>query len=217
MLEIKEVELEVEDEVCPRIISREEWGARPPVEESSHLPDLLAMLFLHHSAMTECEDQASCEAAAREIQDLHMDNNGWWDIGYRSGDTTVTSHLTDISSFLIGGDGLIYEGRGWNVQGAHTLGFNTVGYGICFLGDFSSHDPTTPAMAAYASLVACALETGKIAVSYQMFGHRQTQPEGGTECPGDSLYSTIQSWPHWVGRGQSGALSLVQIRRDTVL
>ena len=52
-------------------------------------------------------------------------------------------------SFLIGGDGLIYEGRGWNVQGAHTGGFNTVGYGFCFLGDFTDHNPTQPAVAAY--------------------------------------------------------------------
>ena len=67
-----------------RIVTRAEWGARPPLEESALLPDLLPMLFLHHSAMTECRDQAGCEAAVREIQDLHIDTNGWWDIGYRS-------------------------------------------------------------------------------------------------------------------------------------
>ena len=84
------------------------------------------------------------------------------------------------------------------MQGAHTLGFNTQGYGICFLGDFTSHDPSLGAMEAYVSLVTCALETGKVVEDYQMFGHRQTQPEGATECPGDTLYSTIQLWPHWV-------------------
>ena len=84
------------------------------------------------------------------------------------------------------------------MQGAHTLGFNTQGYGICFLGDFTSHDPSLEAMEAYVSLVTCALETGKVVEDYQMFGHRQTQPEGATECPGDTLYSTIQLWPHWV-------------------
>ena len=108
-----------------------------------------------------------------------------------------------VFSFLIGGDGLIYEGRGWNVQGAHTGGFNTVGYGVCFLGDFTAHNPSQPARAAYTSLVNCALEMGKIAVDFQMFGHRQTKPVGGTECPGDTLYSTIQSWPHWVGHSVS--------------
>ena len=39
---------------------------------------------------------------------------GWWDIGY---------------SFLVGEDGNIYEGRGWNEIGAHTKGYNDVGLG----------------------------------------------------------------------------------------
>lgn len=38
------------------------------------------------------------------LQNYHMDSNGWWDIGY---------------NFLIGGDGNVYEGRGWGVVGAH--------------------------------------------------------------------------------------------------
>ncbi len=45
-------------------------------------------------------------------------------------------------SFLIGGNGHIYEGRGWNVQGAHTQGYNNVGYGICFLENFMNVSPT---------------------------------------------------------------------------
>ena len=41
-----------------------------------------------------------------------------------------------LLSFLVGGDGNLYEGRGLNVQGAHTSGYNTVGYGTCFIGNF---------------------------------------------------------------------------------
>ena len=44
------------------------------------------------------------------IQDYHMDDRDWWDIGY---------------NFLIGQDGRIYEGRGFTVQGAHCSGWNT--------------------------------------------------------------------------------------------
>ena len=66
-----------------------------------------------------------------------MDSNGWDDIGY---------------SFLIGGDGSVWEGRGWNVLGAHTYHFNDVGYGIDFMGDFMDHDPTQEAMEAYARM-----------------------------------------------------------------
>lgn len=37
-------------------------------------------------------------------------------------------------NFLVGGDGLIYEGRGWGKKGAHTFGFNSQSVGIAFIG-----------------------------------------------------------------------------------
>lgn len=41
-----------------------------------------------------------------------------------------------IHSFLIGNDGVIYEGTGWYVRGAHTYGYNQNGTGIAFIGNF---------------------------------------------------------------------------------
>ena len=32
------------------------------------------------------------------------------------------------------------------LQGAHTAGFNSVGYGVCFLGDFTLKQPTQVAI-----------------------------------------------------------------------
>jgi N-acetylmuramoyl-L-alanine amidase len=43
-----------------------------------------------------------------------MDNNGWSDIAY---------------SFLVGEDGNIYEGRGFDIVGSHTSGYNSVALG----------------------------------------------------------------------------------------
>jgi hypothetical protein len=57
-----------------------------------------------------------------------------------------------IFSFLIGGDGNVYEGRGWNVVGAHTGGYNTVGYGYCFIGDFMNLNPNSISQDAYLQL-----------------------------------------------------------------
>ena len=46
-----------------------------------------------------------CSAEVRKVQDFHMGpGRNWWDIGY---------------NFLIGEDGRIYEGRGFDAQGAH--------------------------------------------------------------------------------------------------
>ena len=47
----------------------------------------------------------------------------------------------------------MYEGRGWNVQGAHTAGFNSRGYGTCFIGDFTDAVPTQAAINAYMALL----------------------------------------------------------------
>lgn len=37
-------------------------------------------------------------------------------------------------AFLIGGDGFIYEGRGWGKYGAHTYGYNCNSVGVGFIG-----------------------------------------------------------------------------------
>jgi hypothetical protein len=39
--------------------------------------------------------------------------------------------------FLVGGDGNVYEGRGWHQVGAHTYGFNKRSIGIAMIGEFS--------------------------------------------------------------------------------
>lgn len=41
------------------------------------------------------------------------------------------------SSFLVGQDGIIYEGVGWSVQGSHTSGYNDIALGLAFMGTFS--------------------------------------------------------------------------------
>lgn len=40
-------------------------------------------------------------------------------------------------SFAIAGDGQIYEGRGFNVIGAHAPKYNGRSVGICLIGDWS--------------------------------------------------------------------------------
>lgn len=43
----------------------------------------------------------------------------------------------NYSSFIIGGDGNIYEGAGWHKIGAHTRGYNSRSLGIGFIGNFT--------------------------------------------------------------------------------
>lgn len=39
-------------------------------------------------------------------------------------------------SFLVGQDGEVYEGVGWNIEGSHTYGYNDIAFGIAFMGNF---------------------------------------------------------------------------------
>lgn len=48
------------------------------------------------------------------------------------------------SSFLIGEDGRVYEGRGWRTEGAHTYGYNDLALGIAFIGDFTGKKAHCP-------------------------------------------------------------------------
>lgn len=41
-----------------------------------------------------------------------------------------------LSSFLIGDDGVVYEGTGWGIAGAHTYGYNRNSTGIAFIGNY---------------------------------------------------------------------------------
>ncbi|RWS18622.1 peptidoglycan recognition protein-like protein [Leptotrombidium deliense] len=108
-----------------------------------------------------------------------MNTKKWGDIGY---------------SFLIGGDGKVYEGRGWGVEGAHTLGYNRNGIGISFIGDFTNVTPSNNMLNAAKALIACGVKSGKIKSTYQLHGHRDA---GSTACPGNKLYAIIKTWKNY--------------------
>lgn len=108
-----------------------------------------------------------------------MDGNGWADIGY---------------NFCVGDTAVIYEGRGWNRQGAHAPGFNGNSIGFCFMGDFTSVLPPVAARNVAQAFIICARDWGRLTTTYRLLGHRQAT---ATACPGNALFAEIQSWPRW--------------------
>lgn len=50
-------------------------------------------------------------------------------------------HVSLPGSFLIGDDGRVYEGVGWNIQGLHTQGYNNVSLGLAFFGTKEGNSP----------------------------------------------------------------------------
>jgi N-acetylmuramoyl-L-alanine amidase len=54
--------------------------------------------------------------------------------------------------------------------------------------------PNAAALNALRALLQCGVSTGRLAGNYQLVGHRQL---GATACPGNQLFNTISSWPHF--------------------
>jgi N-acetylmuramoyl-L-alanine amidase len=79
--------------------------------------------------------------------------------------------------------------------GAHTYGYNTVGLGICIIGDFTNRIPDVAALDAVRTLIQCGVDSGYVTADYVMMGHRDTN--NGTECPGNTFYPYLQTWPHY--------------------
>lgn len=167
---------------CPAIHPRCRWGAAPYRGHPKPLKLPLGFLYVHHTYVPApaCTDFAHCAADMRSMQRFHQDTRGWDDIGY---------------SFVVGSDGYLYEGRGWHWVGAHTLGHNSRGFGVAFVGNYTAALPTQAALRALRDqLPACALRAGLLRADYALLGHRQLVP---TDCPGDALFGLLRTWPRF--------------------
>ncbi|NUO00898.1 MAG: N-acetylmuramoyl-L-alanine amidase [Saprospiraceae bacterium] len=168
----------------PANLSRAQWcpsGNCPP--NPSPTPTTTTHLIVHHSAGTNTS--ADWAAVVRSIWDFHVNGNGWADIGY---------------NWLIDPNGVIYEGRGDGVLGAHFCAQNTATTGVCMLGDFTSVTPTPSAVSSLQSLLAwkaCDVGADPLGAAFHqasglnlpyISGHRDGC---NTACPGNAFYPLL--------------------------
>lgn len=157
----------------PAVLARSAWGARAP--KSSYTPHVPQRLIVHHSYQP---DQAKYKGAStiRGIQNYHMDDpkTSWADIGYH---------------FLIGPDGVIYQGRPENVVGAHCSP-NTNSVGICIIGNYDAGaDQLNPKIEeSLLNLLTWLAGTYKIDPEVNLFGHCDFAPKS---CPGSVVYAKL--------------------------
>jgi hypothetical protein len=147
------------------IISRTQWGARPPKQTPIYVaPSKRRYYVVHHS-------NGPVDQTVRAIQDWCMDGRGFNDIDY---------------NFLVrGSTGQIYEGRGWDVQGAHTVGYNVTGVGVCIIGSDQCSDAAKLAVRwLYAQY------NDRCGRTLAIRGHRDLD---ATDCPGDRNYAWVHA------------------------
>lgn len=149
-----------------KIVTRKEWGARPP--KSTAPMARSDGLHVHHTTGSNLGNE-NYPQWVRNIQNYHMDKKGWDDIGY---------------SFLVDEYGNIYVGRGWGIAGAHTLGYNEESHGVAYLGNGSERIPRKVVWA-YQDLV---VRHDKRYGKGYVYGHRD---RASTACPGNNLYDRL--------------------------
>lgn len=174
----------------PSICSRTCWSARAP-QCTIYQMSSLNRAVIHHTAQASDFNTTSLSQSAsyvRAIQNLHMDVNGWCDIGYH---------------FLTDKLGNNFEGRSGSLtskpQGAHdsvnsnSFGFNCMGY---FHSPYNQQPPQAQRYAMY-DVIAWKIPdpfTGYGSGTYNgktvgyVAGHRNVI---STACPGDLLYQYI--------------------------
>lgn len=176
----------------PSISSTSDWDARDASGAIDVVNSKPTKIVVHHTATPNGEDtsQEQAFAVARQIQDFHMDSNGWVDTG---------------QNFTNSRGGYLMEGRhqslsalesgSRHVVGAHAGEQNSVSLGIENEGTYS--EVGAPA-ALWASLVRlCTYMVAQYGIDAgEIYGHRDFMSTG---CPGDVLYERLPELRQEVG------------------
>jgi hypothetical protein len=158
------------------IVTRHEWGARyGDGRAGARFP--ATELWLHHSATVAPQVDAPIAddyEAIRAIERIGCE---------RFGEVYGFPY-----TFAITPSGRIFEGHDVTKLGAHTAGHNTVGRGICLVGDYSRRGLTPAQFDALVYLVPFGRSAGWWTVGGLTGGHRDTK---ATACPGEVAYTQI--------------------------
>ncbi|KAA2252146.1 N-acetylmuramoyl-L-alanine amidase [Solihabitans fulvus] len=167
------------------ISSCDDWGARPPAGTPVVVNSPAARILVHHTVMDDTPDTTREQAytLARDIQNLHMDTNGWLDTG---------QHFTNSKA------GFLMEGRHGSldalragdhmIQGAHCPGQNSVAIGIENQGNYMDVEPSVDLWQSLVSLCVVVCQQYGVPAT-EIYGHRDYLST--TQCPGDKLYAQL--------------------------
>ncbi|QTX03921.1 peptidoglycan recognition protein family protein [Agromyces archimandritae] len=162
----------------PRIYSGDEWGARPPSATPTVVHARPNKIIVHHTAFPNTADHSLAYAFqnSRDIQDLHMDQNGWLD----SGQHFTNSQGGYLTEGRAGSLAALQRGR-WMIESAHTVGQNTQSIGIENDGSYHLGAPVPEEQ--WASLVHfCAYTCQQYGIpATEIYGHMDFNE---TLCPG---------------------------------
>lgn len=169
----------IQQHVAPStlVIPRASWNALKPAQVCGSVVKPYRMT-IHHT-YSPSNDGPDPAARMRGMQNYHMNNLGWCDIGYH---------------FVVSQSGKIYQGRSRsNRPGAHTGNQNSGNVGISFIADFTTQTPSSTQLNAGAKITRWVHDTHGVPLNRTVFkGHREW-PGQSTTCPGNSMMNRLQN------------------------
>lgn len=155
---------------------RDNWGGLEKTEYAPFNVTPIPLVIISHTATELCYTFLECSNITQMLQFNNL----------KSGQTDITYN------FLIGDEGGIYIGRGWDKQ--NSLRVDSVA--VAFIGDFNKDVPDSKALEAGKALITEGVNLGMIAADYELIGENQTSALR-FYSPGRNLMAVIKSWDHY--------------------
>ena len=151
-------------------------------------------IVVHHSAGNTTSNDFA--AVIRGYWNYHVNTRGWADIGY---------------NWLIDPNGVIYEGRGDRIRGAHSPCMNGSSTGICLVGEYTANTPNSTIISTLEQMIAWDASDKNIDILAtsqntslgqtiaNVSGHRTGKdmyPSSNctsTTCPGNNVYNMLST------------------------
>ncbi|XP_011315366.1 peptidoglycan recognition protein 1-like [Fopius arisanus] len=139
-------------------------------------------VLISYTGTGPCYDVHECSLRMTGLRRYHTEINNWPSIGY---------------NFLVGSDGNIYEGCGWDTEVFHASDSPTQYLLIGLIGDRNHVIINGNQLRAVQKLLEWGVHEGKLSRDYRVDGHRQK-----TEMmnPHDGMYKNVDMIPHWHGQ-----------------
>ncbi|XP_049886091.1 peptidoglycan-recognition protein LF-like [Pectinophora gossypiella] len=170
-------------------LRRPDWQALAPssVYKMQFLRLPVKYVTFGHSAVNSCDNRRDCITEVRNIQRDHLERFG------------------DISAnYLVGGTGLVFEGRGANVIGAIIPGWNSKMISVMFLGDYRQSVLDDAQIENVRTLLKQLVNDNVLDPAYELYGYCQILTYNVS--PGPNIMVKMHKFEHWRNENASKCL-----------
>ncbi|XP_041973629.1 peptidoglycan-recognition protein SC2-like [Aricia agestis] len=159
-------------------LRRLEWHAMPAYTVE-FLQTPLQYVIIGHSVTDFCDERFQCIETMMMIQENDL-RRGFGDIE---------------PNFLVGGKGLVFEGRGANVFSAMVTAWNEKSITISFIGNYVTDIPDQAQFDHLNIILTSLVKHGILRRDYIVYGQCQVQPL--TVRPGPQIMRRMSNFQHW--------------------